>query len=164
MTQYKRLDFEAFCAHECTQVYDSRTKDVLIFSPAQGGGRSKTNSLQYTALGARPSPEIPPALLYVCDNNSLQNKHAGSTRYWVFQNLGRWGRRWRNKERKRTSLFFALYVLRWYAVQISASRTDTLIDGLVVLPSSSRRLPGEQGIVSLYRLVFMTGFLSNSTS
>lgn len=126
MTLYKRLDIEAFCAHECTQVYDSRTKDVLIFSPAQGGGRSKTNSLQYTALGARPSPEIPPALLCVCDNNSLQNKHAGSTRYWVFQNLCSWGCRWRNVERKGTCLFLAVHVLRWYAVQISAPRTDTL--------------------------------------
>lgn len=163
MTQYKRLDFEAFCAHECTQVCDSRTKDVLIFSPAQGGGRSKTNSLQYTALGARPSPEIPPALLYVCDNNSLQNNHAGSTRYWVFQNLCRWGRRWRNKERQSICLFFALYVLRWNVEQISASRTDTVTDGLVVLPSSSRRLPRQQRNISLYRLVFMTELLFDST-
>ena len=164
MTQYKRLDFEAFCAHECTQVYDSRTKDVLIFSPAQGGGRSKTNSLQYTALGARPSPEIPPALLYVCDNNSVQNNHAGSTRYWVFQNLDRRGRRWRNMERKSTCFFFALHALGWYAVQISAPRTDNVTDGLLVSISSSRRLSGQQRNISLYRLVFMTEFLSNSTS
>jgi len=46
-------------------------------------------------------------------------------------------------ERKSTCFFFALHALRWYGVQISAPRTDNVTDGLVVLISSSRRLPGQ---------------------